>query len=354
MASIKEIAQLANVSQGTASMVLNGKGDHYRISAATQEKIMEAARRLNYQPNISARRLRSGGETVLPIIALFWSIDTRAALINRFLKGLQQSINAIADEQEYEILIQPYVGTKLNEVHSLLTGTRFNGAIIANPTEQDEAYLEEVTPMVPIVLYQRSSNKYSYVNVDSYLTGEKVAELFASRGHRQVGVIVPDVSSSAIRLRMEGFLNKGRELGMEIQEQHLVFEDFSERGGYQAVQRLLDHGSALPTALFSASDQMAVGALMALNEAGKAVPQDVEIVGHDDDEITQYTVPTLTTVHLPVEQMADACFHLLAGMMQHRYQQSVSKVFETHLVIRRSCGDFQGRTSSLNADSDVT
>lgn len=60
MASIKEIAKLANVSQGTASMVLNGKGDKYRISAATQRKILEAAKQLNYQPNISARRLRSG------------------------------------------------------------------------------------------------------------------------------------------------------------------------------------------------------------------------------------------------------------------------------------------------------
>lgn len=321
-------------------MVLNGKGDHYRISAATQEKIMEAARRLNYQPNISARRLRSGGETVLPIIALFWSLDTRAVLINRFLKGLQQSINAVEHEQEYEILIQPYVGTRLNEVHSLLTGTRFNGAIIANPTEADEAYLEEVTPMVPIVLYQRSSSKYSCVNVDSYKTGERVAELFASRGHRNAGVIVPDVSSRAIRLRMEGFLNKGRELGLDIQEQHLVYEDYSERGGYQAVQRLLAPDNTLPTALFSTSDQMSVGALMALHEAGRAVPQEVEIVGHDDDEITRYTVPTLTTVHLPVEQMAQACFGLLTEMMQHRLQQPVSQIFETHLVIRQSCGDF--------------
>ncbi|GAB7053634.1 substrate-binding domain-containing protein [Paenibacillus sp. YK5] len=335
IASIKEIAQLANVSQGTASMVLNGKGDQYRISALTQQKVWEAAKSLNYQPNISARRLRSGGETVLPIIALFWSIDTRAALINRFLKGLQHSFALL--DQEYELLIQPFVGTRLHEVRSLITGTRFNGAIIANATEDDEEYLEQANLMVPIVLYQRSSSKYSWVNVDSQKTGEEVAMLFASRDHRQVGLIVPDVSSSAIRLRMEGFLSKARELGMEIADRHIVYSDFSEKGGYQAIRQMLASGD-LPTALFSISDQMSVGALMALTEAGKRIPEDMEIVGHDDDEVTRFTIPTLSTVHLPVEEMAAECVKVLTDLMQYKSHESVHKLFESHLVIRKSCG----------------
>ncbi|GFZ96668.1 LacI family transcriptional regulator [Paenibacillus marchantiophytorum] len=339
MASIKEIAHLAEVSQGTASMVLNGKGDHYRISQTTQQKILEIARQLNYQPNISARRLRSGGETVLPIIALFWSLDTRTVLINRFLKGLQSSFASL--DQEYELLIQPYVGTRLHEIDSLLTGTRYNGAIIANPTEKDEEYLENTNPMVPIVLYQRSSTRYSSVNVDSYRTGEQVANLFDSRGHRDVGLIVPSVSSKAIRLRMEGFMAKAKELGLNISADHHVFEDFSEKGGYQAIQRLLNSGSRLPSAIFCISDQMSVGTLMGLNEAGKSVPDDIEIVGHDNDEVTRYTIPTLTTVHLPVEEMAGECFRLLTELMQHKYQEAVIQRFETSLVFRKSCGGYK-------------
>lgn len=316
-------------------MVLNGKGDQYRISAITQQKILEAAKNLNYQPNISARRLRSGGEIVLPIIALFWSIDTRAALINRFLKGIQSSFASL--DQEYELLIQPFVGTRLHEIRSLVTGTRFNGAIIANPTEDDEEYLEQANPMVPIVLYQRSSSKYSWVNVDSKKTGEEVAQLFASRDHRQVGLIVPAVSSKAIRLRMEGFLLKARELGMEIADRHIVYSDFSEKGGYQAIRQLLTCGD-LPTALFSISDQMSVGALMALTEAGKRIPEDIEIVGHDDDEVTRFTIPALSTVHLPVEEMAAECVKVLTDQMQYKSHESVHKLLESHLVIRKSCG----------------
>jgi LacI family transcriptional regulator len=339
MASIKEIAQLANVSQGTASMVLNGKGDQYRISLVTQKKILEVARQLNYQPNISARRLRSGGETVLPIIALFWPLDTRTILINRFLKGIQNSFASL--EQEYELLIQPYVATKLDKVDSLLTGTRYNGAIIANPTEKDEEYLENMSSMVPIVLYQRDSRKYSSVNVESYKTGEQIADLFANRGHSKVGLLVPNVSSKAIRLRMEGFMAKAKERGLLISDQHHVYEDFSEGGGYQGIQRLLNTEGELPTALFIISDQMSVGALMALHEAGKKVPGDIEIVGHDNDEVTRYSLPTLTTVHLPVEEMAADCVRLLTETMQHKFQEPVSRIFETHLVTRESCGDFR-------------
>lgn len=336
MASIKEIAQLANVSQGTASIVLNGKGEQYRISALTRQKVYEAARQLNYQPNISARRLRSGGETVLPIIALFWALDTRTVLISRFLHGLQKELAAV--EGEYELLIQPYVGSKLNEVRSLVTGTRFNGAIIANPTEEDEEFLEQAQLNVPVVLYQRSSSRYASVNVDSYRTGEAVAELFAARGHRKVGTIVPDVSSKAIRLRKEGFLAKAAELQLEVEPEHTVFSDFSERGGYEAIQRMVQAEGQLPTALFIISDQMAVGALSALNEHGKRVPQDIEIVGYDNDEVTRFTIPTLSTVHLPVEEMAGECVRMLTDLMHHKMSGPSSKIFDTHIVMRRSCG----------------
>ncbi|MEV5029360.1 LacI family DNA-binding transcriptional regulator [Paenibacillus sp. LPE1-1-1.1] len=336
MASIKEIAKLADVSQGTASMVLGGKGDHYRISAVTQQKIVEAAKQLNYQPNISARRLRSGGETVLPIIALFWSLDVRTALINRFLHGLQRAFHSL--DQEYELLIQPYVGNKLCEVNSLLTGTRYNGAIIANPTELDEQFLEDANLLVPIVLYQRSSDKYSSVKVDSFKTGQEVAQLFASRKHLKVGVLVPDVSSNAIQLRLQGFTDKVKELGLELSEQHALYADFSEKGGYDAIHRLLVRGEKLPTAMFAISDQMAVGALKALHESGRKVPDEMEIVGYDDDAITKFTIPALSTVHLPVEEMAEACVNLLSDLMLYRSHEPISKLFESCLILRSSCG----------------
>ena len=338
MAIIKDIAALANVSQGTASLVLNGKGDQYRISPATQQKIFEAARQLNYRPNISARRLRSGGETVLPVVALLWTLDARASLIGRFLRGLQQSMAEL--QEDCELLVLPYVGDRLCDIASLRTGTRFNGAIIANLTEEDEQFLEEADLNVPVVLYQRHSKKYACVNVDSFRSGKDVAAAFAERGYRNVGLIVPDVSSSAVRLRVEGFLDGVSERGLQLCPP--VRSDFSESGGSEAIHRLCrECGDQFPQALFVASDQMAVGALAALRELGKDVPRDVAIVGYDDDEVARYTVPSLSTVHLPVERMASACLEIILNLMEHRTntEEPPVKTLETHLVFRRSFGE---------------
>ncbi|MEF2245519.1 MULTISPECIES: LacI family DNA-binding transcriptional regulator [unclassified Paenibacillus] len=340
MTSIKDIAKFAQVAQGTASIVLNGKGDQYRISSATQKRILDAAKALDYRPNISARRLRSGGETVAPIIALFWTIDTRTSLIGRFLKSIQNSI--FYSSEECELLIQPYVGSDLSSMKSLITGTRYNGAIIANPTEEDEQYLEESNPMVPIVLYQRSSTKYSCVNVDNSYTGMEVARLFANRGHQDVGIIIPDVSSAAIRLRKEGFLAEAKELGLKVADEHIIYSEFSEKGGYNAAMQLLE-SSKKPSALFILSDQISVGVINALNEKSINVPEEIEIVGHDDDDFSQFTTPPLTTMHLPVEEMATASVEIMLDLINHHKDSPIVQNFETKLLVRKSCGGFISR-----------
>jgi len=337
VASIKEIAKLANVSQGTASIVLNGKGDQLRISQATQERILEAARKLDYRPNISARRLRSGGETVAPIIALFWTLDTRAQLIGRFLKGIDIALKSL--EGEYELMIQPYVSSRLKDVKSLVTGTRFNAAIIANATEEDEAFLNEANLNVPVVLHLRNSEKHSSVSADNFWVGKEVARLFAARGHKRVGLFVPALSSRAIRTRKEGFMDGAREYALEVLPEHVIGGEFTEEGGYLAAEQLLRTDS-LPTALFAVSDQMAIGALAKLHEAGIAVPEQMEIVGHDDSESSRYTLPPLTTVHLPVEEMAKDCIHMVVDLMNHKAVAPIAKTYDLNLVIRGTCGGF--------------
>lgn len=339
MSSIKEIAKLANVSQGTASVVLNGKGDQLRISQATQQRIYEAARALDYRPNISARRLRSSGETVAPIIALFWTLDTRASLIGRFLKGVHQALRS--SEEECELLIQPYVSSKLKDVRSLNTGTRFNAAIVANATEEDEIFLREANFNVPIVLHLRDSDLHSYVNVDNYRTGQEVARLFASRGHRHASLISPpDLSSRAIRDRKEGFLQGAAQHGLTVLPEHIGGGDFTEEGGYHAVGELLK-APTRPTAMFVVSDQMAIGALAKLHELGISIPEEMEVVGHDDNDSSPFLVPSLTTVHLPIEEMAETGVRMCIDLMNHKATGPIARTFTPHFVFRNSCGGFQ-------------
>ncbi|WP_019153489.1 LacI family DNA-binding transcriptional regulator [Robertmurraya massiliosenegalensis] len=332
MATIREIAEKAGVSVGTVSFILNGKGDKMRISVATQERVLEAARELGYLPSISARRLRNSDEKKIPVITILWTLDARASLISRFLQGIQEK--SLFKDGMFELLIQPYENGKIHEVESLHTGTRFNGAIIANASKEDLEYLERTNLNVPIVLYQRYSEKYCTVNVDSRLTGIEVAEYFASKGHKSVGIVVPEISSQAVDLRQEGFLEAVKNSGM-INSQ-ILRGDFSEEGGYSVIQSLVKRSKDLPTALFFLSDPMAVGAILACHEHGIRIPEDLEIIGHDNDEQTAYTYPPLTTVHLPVEEMAVACVNQLMELINHKVETTGSLEFKTELVKRKS------------------
>jgi LacI family transcriptional regulator len=337
MASIKEIAKVAEVSVGTASFVLNGKGDQMRISETTQKKVMEVAKTLGYRPNISARRLRSGKEKVVPVIAVFWTLDTRASLVSRFLNGVQDRINH--HDYEFDLLIQPYQSSRIESIDSLITGTRFNGAIIANASESDQEYLENTKINVPIVLYHRDSKIYSTVTIDNYKNGKLIAELFADRGHQKVAMVVPNVSSQAVHFRKEGFLDGARSNNINVTSSNIHYEDYSEEGGYRAAMKMMKKGD-FPTAVFFLGDQMAVGALAAFYEMGVHVPQDIEIMGHDNYDQTRFTIPSLSTVHLPVEEMAGDCVDLLLGLIEHKVMEPKSLIHDSSIVIRNSCGGF--------------
>ncbi len=334
MSTIREIARLARVSQVTVSLILNGKAEQYRIAETTQQRVLEIARSISYQPNISAKRLRSMGEKVLPIIALLWPLDTQSAFMShRLLRSMQQTLHGLDDE--YELLIQPYQRNHLQEVSSLITGTRFNGALITSPSTTDELYLEHTHLKVPIVLYQRNSTVYPTVNIDNAQGGSAVAQLFYQKKHMQVGIIIPNSDSAAIRLRAEGFFQRAQDLGIEVT--HRVDTEFSERGGYNAVQQIVHSKQPLPRAIFVLSDQMAIGVLSALNEAGIQVPQKLEVVGFEDDAMASYTIPRLTTVHVPVEPMVGTAVKTLVQLMKKQTVSVTSHKFETHIVFRDSC-----------------
>jgi LacI family transcriptional regulator len=338
MASIKDISKLAEVSISTASFVLNGKGDQMRISASTQQKIFKAAKTLNYRPNISARHLRSSGGKAVPVVAILWTLDTRASLIGRFLKGIEHLFSN--QTREFELLIHPYENSKINKVESLITGTRFNGAIIAYASEDDLRFLEKSDIHMPIVLYQRDSQKYSSLKVDFFKTGMEVAKLFAKRGHQHVGIVVPDLASQSIDLRKGGFLSGADSAQLNLDPKHVVMGLNTGEGGYHAVQQLLKSGK-LPSAVFFINDLMAAGGLAAFHEAGIRIPEDMEVMGHDNHDHSRFTIPSLSTVHLPEEEMAAACVNTLLDLLENKIEGPVSITFETSQVIRLSCGGFE-------------
>ncbi|MFC4098252.1 LacI family DNA-binding transcriptional regulator [Paenibacillus xanthanilyticus] len=333
MAGQKEIAELAGVSVGTVSLVLNGRAKELRISPATEEKILQAARELDYRPNVSARRLRRSGSDSVPTIAVFWASDFPSELLGRFFVGIQ---NSLLGKHEFEVMVQPYRQSELHATNLLTAGELFNGVILTGISDSDIQFLEENRIRSPIVVFNRRLSNYSSVYVDDVEAGRKTAALFAAKGHKRVGMIAPDVQSVSITGRRMGFMDGARELGLELADAFNLQVQMSMLGGQEAASSLME-SSELPTALFFPNGIMAVGALPVLHRAGVRIPEEMEIITYGDSEHERFTLPALTSLILPVEDMASACVDLLMGILQGQLQAPHAERFETPFVFRESC-----------------
>ena len=339
MSTIKEIAEKTNLSVGTVSIVLNGRGDEMRISKKTQQRVLEAAQGLGYLPNISARRLRQSGSRNLPAIATFWPSDLAPELLGRFFTGVQSPI--LEQEFAFEMSIQPYKRGQIDRIKEMCGRGIYHGAIITGISAEEQRHLESSPSGVPTVLFNRESSVFSCVYADSYGIGRKVAELFASRGHRKVGVIVPEyLVNSENNLRFQGFVESCERYGLELEERHIQVGPMSMEGGNSAARRIVEGGGKLPTAIFFPIGIMAIGALPVFHRASIRIPEDLEIVTYGDHEAEKYSVPSLTTVKLPVEEMAAACIRLVMGLIQDPGAKPKSVVVETPIIFRESCGGF--------------
>jgi DNA-binding LacI/PurR family transcriptional regulator len=339
MSTIKEIAERTNLSIGTISIVLNGRGDEMRISKKTQQRILEAAQGVGYLPNVSARRLRQSNARNIPVIAAFWPSDLSSDLLGRFFVGAQSSI--LEQEPEFEMTIQPYNRKHIHRIKEICDRGIYHGAILTGISAEDQRYLEDHPLGVPTVLFNRHSSSYSCVHVDTYETGRKSAELFAERGHKRVGTIVPNhLVNAENNQRFIGFVESCRKYGLELEERHIQAAPMSMEGGNEAAKKIVEGGGELPTAMFFPLGLMAVAALPVFHRAGVHIPDKMEILTYGDHDAEKYSVPSLSTVKLPVEEMAAACIRLVMSRILDPSAAPKALVFETPFIFRESCGGF--------------
>lgn len=339
MSTIKEIAEKTKLSVGTVSIVLNGRGDEMRISKKTQQLILEAAQGVGYVPNMSARRLRQSGGRNLPVIATFWPSDLSSDLLGRFFMGAQSSI--LEQEYAFEMTIQPFKRKHIHRIKEICDSGMYHGVILTGISAEDQRYLEDNPLNVPTVLFNRKSSIYSCVHVDTYEIGRKSAELFALRGHKKVGTIVPDnLVRSENNLRFKGFVESCAKYGLELEERHIQAAPMTMEGGNAAARRIVEGGGELPTAMFFPLGIMAVAALPVFHRANIKIPDAMEILTYGDHDAEKYSVPSLSTVKLPVEEMAAACIRLAMGRILDPSTKPKAVVFETPFIFRESCGGF--------------
>ena len=202
MSTIKDVASAAGVSISTVSIVLNGMSAERKIPQPTQDKVLEAVRAVNYQPNLSARKLRSSNKLEYTL-GVFWAADTRIIVLTRVLEALQKAVQQSLCR--INLVVCPFTAGRLRDERSLQGLSSFNAALLATISRDDLDYIEQTPPLLPIVLYNRQSDRFSSVGTDNRAAGRLAALQLLDKGITDIGMVTQEHQFLALGIRSRSF-----------------------------------------------------------------------------------------------------------------------------------------------------
>lgn len=299
--TIKDIARLSGYSVATVSRALNSHPD---ISEAARAKILEIVAQQDFQPNNNAKHLKQRADAGVAIVV--------KGIMNLLFAELVERLQDLLQSAGRETSVH-YLDEDANEVAyacQLCRERKPSGILfLGGDLEQFRAGFAPIT--VPCVLLTNSARDLGFANLSSFTTDDAAAAaqvigLLARQGHSRIGILGGNDSCFQIGFRrLTGCQTAFRQLGIAFDESsQFVPCRYSMRDGYAATRRLLERSPDL-TAIFAVSDVMAVGAIRALHDLGRRVPDDISVVGYDGIDISGYTVPRLTTVRQNVAALAE-------------------------------------------------
>ena len=336
--TLEEVGRLAGVSRSTVSRVINA---HPSVRDDVRERVWQVIRETGYQPHAAARSLVTRRThivgTIIPesVIKLF---------VDPFFPLLLCGITETCNNQGYHLMLSLFNGTASEEelYQRLVRSDHLDGVIVASARMDDPLIATLLADDVPFVLVGRHpDSRVSYVDVDNVGAARMAVEHLIRLGYKRIATITGPKGTASGEDREAGYREALESHRLPVQEDLIVEGDFSESSGAMGMQRLL---SAAPTAVFAASDIMAIGALKAIREAGLRVPEDIALVGFDDVPVAAAVEPALTTVRQPIERLGSMAADLLLNLLDNPPETSSPAnrlILPAKLIVRDSCGAMQ-------------
>ena len=327
-ATIRDVAEKADVSVATVSRVLN---DSDSVRAETEERVLSAARELDYLPNKAARDLRTKETRTVGVLL--------PNLHGEFFAQVTRGLDERAREEKLHLLVSNS-HTDEAEAESVLRSLlgRVGGLIVLWP-RLDVNFLDALVPEdLPVVLLNTSvgAARFQTLSFDNQAGAYAAVEHLAEHGHERVAILTGGPANYDAQQRLAGYRRAVDDLDLVADPALEIAGDFTEEAGRSAVDRLLALDPS-PTALFASNDSMALGALRGLHEAGVRVPDDVAVVGFDDIPMAPYATPSLTTVRAPTIALGTRAMNALLDASSGD-EPSAHETLDTTLVRRESCG----------------
>ena len=335
MPTIRDVARRAGVSKSLVSMVTRGEGG---VSEEKRRAILEAIDELDYRPNAMAQGLVMRQTRILGVMV--------SDLQNPFFAAVVSGIQARAKDLGFRMIFN--TGDRTPEIEEgaieNLLQMRVDGLILASPRVSDEVIARAGRSIPVVVLNRHTSDDTSDSLTNDNIAGTHLAvEHFVSFGHRRIAFIEGGAGAGA-RSRYEGYLRAMFDFGLE-DEIITVEGQHTEEGGYRGAMELLKM-RVLPTAIFASNDLCAIGAMNALEEAGLSIPEDVSLVGYDNNRMAALRHISLTTIDQPGDDMGRSAVDRLSERIDGDRTEPTHDVVAPSLVVRSTTGPprFEPRT----------
>jgi len=339
MATLKDIAKIARVSPAAVSRILN-HDDSLSVTPETREKVFSAAQELGYKKKskASAQKIKKAASVTIGVLQWY---STFQELEDPYYQNIRNGIENCCMNLNIKVLRiyktdQDYKN-QLAQVDGLIC--------IGKYSSEDISTFQELTKRFLIVDMISSTISFNCVALDFKQAVYDIMDHLVSLGHQRIAYLggIERIGETAyFEQRKAFFLDYCIKHHLEY-EPFLIEEEFSAESGFQMMNRLLDR-ACIPTAVFAASDPIAIGAMRALHKAGLRIPDDISIVGFDDISVASYTNPPLTTVLAPAEMMGKTAVEFLYQkiLLDSDMNLPVRITFPCKLIVRDSTGKAAG------------
>ncbi|WP_206881037.1 substrate-binding domain-containing protein [Alicyclobacillus mali (ex Roth et al. 2021)] len=333
MATIKDVARLANVSPSTVSRVL---ANSPRISEETKRRVRAALEQLNYHPNAFARGLVTNSTGAIGILI---PPSAEEFFVNPFFAEWMAGVAEVARQRGVDTVLSTSARGEIEMLDHMIRGRRVDGVLLIG-TRRGDPVLKEISKLrCPAVLLGRPADPahVSWVNNDNQRAAYDATLHLLNLGHRRIGFLGGASDLVVTMDRVAGYRNALVDYGVEPDPRLEVSSFFLEQGGYLGMMRLLAF-SDRPTAVLCADDVLAFGGMRAAHELGFEVPRDLAIVGFNDIRLAELAHPALTSVRVHMHELGVRSAGLLLEEIDQGKPLQRHVIVNHELVIRYSCG----------------
>ncbi len=323
--SIEDVARVSGVSISTVSRVIN---KNPTVKEKHRVKVMEAVRQLKFQPSVSAQRLATGKSNVVALVipryeGIFYSF---------YALELIRGIGTLCAVLKLDFLLH------LTDARTPLNLRGVGGIIFADIIGNRQQLEEAINSNISTVVINNyvEDLPVTCISIDNTGGAEAAVNYLVGLGHRRIAHITGDLITQAAAQRYEGYKNALKKNNIPLEEDYVLKTDYSRGQARQATEKIFKM-PVPPTAVFVASDSMALEVMAVAKEQGKSLPADLSVVGFDDNPSGLYGPVALTTVRQPLIKMAQESVKKLNLIMTKKKVKPEKIVLPTEMVIRESC-----------------